>query len=710
MVGGIACVDSSTRVYTSRGPVSIVELADSDRILSLDGKGLFYQQATAPFPKGKLDLYRVRHERGEFVAAANHLVFCADGVYRRVSELFSNDRQNFYDLLLTKPEPFPYEFFSDGDHSKKIFAGFLEHCLKCYHQYGRLPRDVLKVFQAFLPQFFDDVKYNHFFDNLDDWDCILKYNHHDQSQFPRSKRDFFQHLEGLVYDVVNFFCEENSQYHENFLFSEWKQFQKNFECHQPTQLSFDAEGLFFPFDTSKYNASKIISIEFERNDWAWDIYMPINNNWIDEHGIVHHNTGKSFTGAHFAIFHIINYPELTGFVAANTYDQLSQATLRELMYWLTELGFEYVIDKAPPRDWNAKKQFKDYHNILSVKNKKGVVTTIFTRVLSDGDALRGLEFSWYWLDETRDTPENTHDVVLSRLRESNYIKGLVTTTPNAEDWVWKRFVQNTNATFGNSHTRSIESVRFGIITAAFYNALRSAYSPQMAAQELDAEHVSITDGRAYYCASERNKRRDFEINPDEPLVIGCDFNFNPAPMIWMVGQVDWDKKTLHWFDELCEKEISSANMARRLGAKYGDYYLRLYGDASGERGTTSNAGETDFIQIGNELSDMGVSFSIDTDQMNPRQKDRVENTNRLLCNANNEISMTYNPDTCPHLARDFQKVVWKHGKLSGNGDEQLTHAGDGCGYACWKIFPPQANNVRIGNSIASPYAHLRRQA
>src|SRR5574338_231460 len=67
-------------------------------------------------------------------------------------------------------------------------------------------------------------------------------------------------------------------------------------------------------------------------------------------------TGKTFTGAHFVIYHFLNFPSLTGFIAANTYDQLSQATLRELFYWLGVYQIEYVIDRRPPAHWGQARE------------------------------------------------------------------------------------------------------------------------------------------------------------------------------------------------------------------------------------------------------------------------------------------------------------------------------------------------------------------
>jgi hypothetical protein len=407
---------------------------------------------------------------------------------------------------------------------------------------------------------------------------------------------------------------------------------------------------------------------------------------------------------------MINHPECTGFIGANTYDQMSQATLRELFYWLDEYEIPFVIDRMPPKEWPRGGRLKSYKNVLSVLIGEKVVT-VFTRVLEDGDKLRGIEFTWYWIDETRDTPQNTHDVILSRMRESSWQRGLVTTTPAGEDWCFDRFVKKGNirgGDFGSMHVRTEEAVRYNIISESFYRTLRAAYSPMMAAQELDAQHVNVNSGRAYYAATTKNARRicpwGLEYpDPELPIIVGMDFNYAPAPMVWCVGQLSPDGDAIHWFEELSDVEISSREMARRLGGRYTQSFLRIYGDASGGRGTTSNEGKSDFDQIADELSQMGVEFTIDSDQANPRVKDRVEAVNAMLENGLGEIRMTYNPDRCPHLDADVRLVGWKDtGKLSDNGDHQRTHASDAAGYAIYKVFPP---TIHAGRTLSneSPY-------
>ena len=425
-------------------------------------------------------------------------------------------------------------------------------------------------------------------------------------------------------------------------------------------------------------------------------------------------TGKTFTGSHFALKCIETQPDVTGFIGANTYDQLSQASLREFIYWLDEYGYDYVIDQRPPAIWGAPRQLKTYKNTISVrpKSKKRTTTLLFTRVLSKPNPVRGIEFGWYWIDESRDTPLETHDVVLSRMRESRtFRRGLVTSTTNGEDWAHKRFVKDCRKgqrLWGAMHIPTTASVEAGIVSKEYLDMLLSTYSPMMALQEIYAQHVNVRGGRAYYAFGNENRTPispwgDTVPDRSRPLIVGCDFNFSPAPCVWVIGQQgtgEWAEH-IHWYGEIAKVEASTPQMAIELIHQYPNFMYRIFGDSSGLRGTTSNAGQHDYHQIANTLTDANCLFTIDAEQVNPQVKDRIENMNRLAKNAVGEIRMTYNPYTCPLFDSDVKNVGWKptvlmgRAKLDDGGDKTRTHATDGAGYAMWKLFPPGTRATMI---------------
>lgn len=419
--------------------------------------------------------------------------------------------------------------------------------------------------------------------------------------------------------------------------------------------------------------------------------------------------GKSYTGAHFAIDMILTHPECTGFIGANTHDQLSQATLREFFYWLNDYGFQYTVDKIPPVSWGKPREFKDYKNIITVRNPwSGKVTSVITRVLSNPDPLRGIELTWYWIDETRDTEEYAFDMILGRLRESSTIRGVITTTTNGEDWLYQRVLRNRGKgiTYGSMHVQTMEALKCGTISQAYYDQLLASYTELMVQQELMAAHVNVRGGRAYYAAGDHNRMTrapwgDLHPTNERPLIVGCDFNYSPSPCVWMIGQTGPDgfEDQIHWFGELVGNEASSPEMTMQLISQYPNFFYRIFGDYSGNIGTTSNAGETDYNQIGHTLTDNNCQYSVDCDQANPHVKDRVENVNGLLKNALGEVRCTYDSQRCPMLDSDFKIVGWKQstlrgrGRLDDNGDLQRTHASDGMGYALWKLFPPGRRGV-----------------
>lgn len=437
-------------------------------------------------------------------------------------------------------------------------------------------------------------------------------------------------------------------------------------------------------------------------------------------------TGKSFSLAQYDIRMMIERPLVPGFIGANTYDQLNQATLKELFFWLEEYGLEYVIHRKPPTSWGKPSlHLPRYHNVLSVRMAKKKVACAFTRVLSKADALRGIQFGWYTLDETRDTPVDSHDVILSRMRRYPDPRGLIGSTTNGEDWGYKRFglARPGQKLYGSLHVPTTESVRAGIVSQQYLDTMLASYSELMAQQEIYAKHVNVKGGRAYYSAGEWNRLLaapwgDVHPNPNRPIIIGCDFNFDPAPHVWMIGQIGpemygprgefWGHH-IHWFSELSRNRCSTPEMAFALLSRYPGYTYRIYGDRSGARATTSNAGRHDYAQISEVLAEHGCQYSIDSDQgNNPLVRNRIENMNRMSRDARGQTRMTWNPHQCPLFDSDMKMVGWKmntnlkgQGKLDDGGDKRLTHASDGAGYAVWKLFPPGMRAIMV-----SPTASL----
>jgi len=78
-------------------------------------------------------------------------------------------------------------------------------------------------------------------------------------------------------------------------------------------------------------------------------------------GTVTHNTKA---GAIFVYMQIICNPNTLGLIAANSYAQLNQSTLKPLFEFLDEMGMPYVINRIPPAEWGLPRIFSDYESIM----------------------------------------------------------------------------------------------------------------------------------------------------------------------------------------------------------------------------------------------------------------------------------------------------------------------------------------------------------
>lgn len=416
-------------------------------------------------------------------------------------------------------------------------------------------------------------------------------------------------------------------------------------------------------------------------------------------------TGKTFTGAHFAIKMMNDHPEASGFIGANSYDQLSQATLKEFFYWLDYYGYEWVSDCRPPLSWGQKREFKKYSNIISVR-VKGKVVTIFTRVLSDPNALRGLEFTWYWLDELRDTEKEAHDIVLSRLRETEVIKGLCTTTTNGEEWDYDRFVKSPqDGIYGCMHVETYESVKQGIISEDFYQQLAKSYPKNLADQELRAMHVVVTGQPAYmpftkalHVTDHCPFTKDGSISRYLPIIVAMDFNLNP--MSWHLGQrkgEDW-----YWHDKVHLENSHTPEAAKELVEKVKGWGpgIILCGDATSKAGQRAAAGQSDYDIICSTLDAAGVRYTNETPDSNPTIRDRVNNVNARLLDGQNQTHMWIH-SRCKELIEDFEKVQWKKNAvatLDPGTKGMLTHPSDGIGYAISAMTPIPSRH-QVGNMV-----------
>lgn len=116
-----------------------------------------------------------------------------------------------------------------------------------------------------------------------------------------------------------------------------------------------------------------------------------------------YGSGKTYTGGLIAAEYIINFPKAVGLIGANTYQQLTKSTLKNIFEtWNKQFGWvngvHYVVDRIPPKHYIRYEQpLKSYENTICF----GTGAILFTASLDNYKAIDGTEIAYAILDETK---------------------------------------------------------------------------------------------------------------------------------------------------------------------------------------------------------------------------------------------------------------------------------------------------------------------
>lgn len=403
-------------------------------------------------------------------------------------------------------------------------------------------------------------------------------------------------------------------------------------------------------------------------------------------------SGKTFGGAEYAFIRVVTNPETTGFIGANSYKQLSQATLVEFKNRLVAAGFvegvHYVFGKRPPNNWDYTTKFEYHDGIYSFWNGAQVVT----RSLDNYDDIRGSKFGWVWIDETRDTKFAAFTMLEGRLScpLSHALEIRITTTPNGYDWLYEIF--DTGSLINDPSARDnygffeLDTELNKFNPPGFYERIKSSYTDELAQQELKGKRINVTKGRVYKTFTDANIM-PCAYDPSSPILLTLDFNNEPGVAgMWHRYNLPSRGNTYYKFDEIfIESDSDTWAVMAEFKARYGEHQSGViaYPDASGGQ-RTANAKHTNHSIVKQALGSMS-GFSMRKRGRNPAVSARVESTKKMFCDAKGRMRAFVDP-SCKNTIRDYRQVVWKPGTneiekvTSDEVKRMLTHLSDGDGY------------------------------
>jgi hypothetical protein len=316
--------------------------------------------------------------------------------------------------------------------------------------------------------------------------------------------------------------------------------------------------------------------------------------------------------------------------------------------------------------------------------------------------LRGETLHGAVLDEVRDLPDELWAMVIKPMLATTRGWAAFISTPNGFDRFFEFYERAKASKTQKWISFNAPSTCSPYFSQEEFDEAREEMSEPIFAQEILAEFRDLTAGKAYIGFNEKNRvdfnpfRIDLSADPHAALPIVLAMDFNLSPMCWTLGQTKVGE--FYWFDEIylenSHTQEASKVLVEKLEALRAKKYnvdVIIVGDATGKAGQRAAAGKSDYDIVKTALREAGFRFDDRTPDSNPPVKDRVNNVNRLLKAFDGSARMFINPEGCPQLIKDLQRVVWKsssYALLDQTGKNKTrTHASDGIGYAAWVLCP-----------------------
>jgi Terminase large subunit, T4likevirus-type, N-terminal len=408
--------------------------------------------------------------------------------------------------------------------------------------------------------------------------------------------------------------------------------------------------------------------------------------------------GKTDCGSVFTLVRAKEAPEgVYGIIAANTYQQLIDVTIRNFFKNLDAWGVPHLPKQLPGssrpftvRVWNGARWVEH-----------------MCRSLDAHENLSGLEAGYWWCDEAWQTTRAAIDTLLARDRDKRMPRnqGLFTTTlDEPTSWMYETFVE-----------RFDERLMDVIYAPTWLNAknlpegyirrLKAMYSTRMYQRMVEAKWVTLASGQVYYAFDRKvHVQAHAEFDPHLPILWTHDFNIGQnKPMSSALCQIrraigkDGWRPELVVFDEIVSDSSDTNDIIAEFRARGWQDKLKtkhavwIYGDASGRAHDTRS--RTSDYKI---LADAGF-VQQRVPLSNPPVRDRHNSANALLRNAAGDVRCYIHP-RCTTLAKGLETVRTKQGAQYVEEQTREAHVSCAWGYLVQAEFSatgPRAGEMEL---------------
>ena len=305
------------------------------------------------------------------------------------------------------------------------------------------------------------------------------------------------------------------------------------------------------------------------------------------------------------------------------------------------------------------------------------------------DSLRGNSLSNVILDEAAYIPPDCWEMVIRPALADQRGNAIFISTPCGYNHFHEWYEQA--ETEPDWQTFSYNTIEGGNVPPEEVELARRTLDDRTFRQEFLASFETFS-GRVFPSFNNDNISEEVR-DTGGPILWGCDFNVGVMAGVLCSKVGD----TLHVWDEVSVKNTNTDEICQMLRQKYPGREIVAYPDPTGIQRRTSAAGATDhgiIRQYGMKVVSPKAPWSV---------KDRIQATNYLIRNANDELRLFIHP-RCKDTIKGLKSVTFKEGSedFIVNKDPGLEHWTDGLGYlilsAMNKVKPWKtgSSKARIG--------------
>ncbi len=689
-VGGYGCVAAETRIVTEHGLMRISEITKPMRVLSWNEKSRGFQLSLSggAFPKGRANLYRVVTRKGEFRASGHHHIFSSGCKYEPVESLRAGRELSTFscNLSQTMKELAPRLFSSGDAHYSKTHADLMGRYADEARRYGQRFLREEETGQGISPLPAGALGSSPYFG----WPSIERRDAQEEQKQEHTRRGLFACLRRKLHSILqkpNPVTDEASHTSTSVFgrISEIRPLGSRFveRCVLHCK-ALRRQVVGCSFKTPFIEREKIVRVMEEERNVYYDLQVLETNNYVDEFGFIHHNSGKTFVGCAEICAHFWRHPKISQGYFAPTYPQI-----RDIFYPTME-------EVAARMGLNVKVKVGDHEvDVYQGKRYRG---TVICRSMEKPETIVGFKIGNALCDEIDILPVDkalkAWRKVIARMRykEDGVKNGIsVTTTPEGFKFVYAQFV---TALRDNPELGGL----YGLIQASTYDnednlpldyieSLLQSYPPELVKAYLRGEFTNLTSGSVYADFSRILNHTNEMIEPREPLLIGMDFNVNNMTACINVVR-NGDPRVLAERVKVRDTPTMCQILKDDYGSKGHD--ITIFPDASGANTSSKNASESDLSII------RQAGFRVEVNHANPAVKDRVNAYNSMILNARGERRFKINTYLAPVTTEALEQQIWEGGAPDKKAG--MDHANDAQGYYIVKRFPiqkPSAQRVQL---------------